>query len=44
MIKRKLPPQSGSHSSLEADEPHQLKRAIKSFFHKKEHLRIDHDY
>ena len=36
----KLPPQSGFHSRLEAVEPHQRKRAIKSFFHKKEHLRF----
>ena len=42
MVKNKLPPQSGSHSSLEAVEPHPWKRAIKSF-HKKGHLRIDQD-
>ena len=40
MVKSKLPHQSGSHSSLEAVEPHPWKRTIKSFFHKKEHLRI----
>ena len=39
MVKRKLPPQRGSHSSLEAVEPHPQKRAIKeSFFHKKTNI------
>ena len=31
MVKSKLSPQSGSHSSLEAVEPHPLKTIIKSF-------------
>ena len=44
MVKSKPPPQSGSHSSLEAVEPHPGKRATKPFFHKNEHLRVDHDY
>ena len=38
MLKSKLPPQNDS--SLEAVEPHPEKRAKKTFFHKKEHLRI----
>ena len=32
MVKSNLLPQSGYHSSLEAVEPHPLKRAIKSLF------------
>ena len=40
MVKGKLPPQSGSHSSLEIVEPHPLRRAfsIKVLFYIKRNI------